>query len=138
MQLPEIFFLISCCTCGVFPICLRTWSPAMGGALAEMMRGVCGKALACCFFSVLIVCNFLGWLWLYLASLSRTDANSSEEGDPNYCPPAVWNTAYFIVNAFWCVLLFVFLRVGAKVYMFFRGDDDQDLRGVEEGRRERG
>ena len=114
------FFLQANCTIGAFPTVLRTCCPGVGGACADILAGLCGKLVLFVIYLITLLCNLLGFFWIYFAEMARTPQNSSQEGDPNYCAPEVWITANFIVNGFWVVSAIGLLMVFAQVFRFFR------------------
>ncbi len=115
---------IACCSVGPIPVGMREYSPVLGGTIAAVMSGLFGKLILFVLFGMVSLCNLIGCFWIYMASLARTPDNSSEEGDPNYCHPVVWNSAFFITNAFWVITIAMAISIGATVHKFFRGDDE--------------
>ncbi len=113
----------ACCTVGPLPMGLRAYSPLIGGSIADVMSGLFGKLALFVLFGVISLCNLIGCFWLYMAALSRTPDNSAEEGDPNYCHPMLWNSAYIITNGFWIMTIATAISIGAAIHKFFRGDD---------------
>ncbi len=131
---------IACCAVGPLADPCREYSPLIGGVVANVLQGLAGKLSLFVMFGIVSMCNLLGCFWIYMASLCRTDDNSTAEGDPNYCHPLLWNSAYFITNGFWIVMLATFISIGARIHKFFRGaeGDVQTLGNVKLPRHRRG
>ena len=109
-------------TIGACPATLRTCCPGIGGAISDLMVGVCGKMILFLMYLITLLCNLLGYFWLYMANLARTPNNSSE-GAVNYCAPEIWYTAYTVVNTFWVLSAIGALMVCAQIHRFFRSEE---------------
>ncbi len=93
--------------------------------VGNILTGLCGKMTLFIIWIFMFMLNLLGYLWLYLAKVYRTDLNSSEEGDPNYCSPAVWYTANIVNNLFWAFSAISTVIVLAQMYLFCLGPEYQ-------------
>ncbi len=114
-------------TQGLLPNFCRSRIPLCGHCCADTIQGICGLLVSLYAIVVLIACNFIGSLFLAAAKLGRTTFDSDEPGDPNYCHPAVWNTALFITRAFWVAFAVVIFSAVAKFYKFLVGGGKADL-----------
>ena len=67
-------------TIGVGPAILKTCCPGVGGAIANICVGVCGKMVLFTMYLITLLCNLLGQFWLSMASRARKPDNSDLEG----------------------------------------------------------
>ena len=114
--------IVASMTVGAFPLMLRQWSKVVGGAIADIITGFLGKFVLALFYFAMIVCNLLGCLWVYLASINRTPANSLGKHAPNYCQPVVWGLSQFVTKSFWILSFIVGIRLSSEFYKLFRND----------------
>merc|ERR1712080_267515 len=128
--------IIACLAIGPCLIGLRRKWPCLGTILYDVLTGICGKLLLFLMFWISFISNLLGFFWLYMAGLARGAQDTSEGdfqyGGKNYCAPDVWYFSHFIVYSFFVVTVFLVIRVGAKIFSFFRGDED-DIEVIELG-----
>lgn len=66
------------------------------------------------FYITTLFCNIIGFFWLYMVGLARTESNSSRPGEVNFCMPEIWYMAHIVVNIFWIITV-----LGAKIYRLF-------------------
>jgi len=122
-----VLFLVSGawanCTIGACPATLRTCSPGVGGALADILAGICGKIVLLAIYLITLLCNLIGYFWIYLAKMARTPENSKIPGDMNYCAAEVWITAQIVVIIFWVISSCGALMVCAQIHRFFRSEE---------------
>ena len=93
-----------------------------GIVVGTISDGVLCKMILFLMYLITLLCNLLGYLWLYLASQARTPDNSSE-GAVNYCAPEIWYTAKLVVNLFWIFSAIGALMVCAQIHRFFRTEE---------------
>lgn len=106
----------ACCTIGCFPLMLRGWSPIIGGAIADVLTGLCGKLVMLIVYILILTCDLLGSIWIALASPHVTFQPSTQ-----YCHPFLWYTANIITKSFWIVAALLLLEAVAKVHSLIRG-----------------
>lgn len=114
--------IVAFLTVGGFPLMLRQWSKVVGGAVADILTGFCGKFILALFYVVMICCNLLGCLWIYLASINRNPMNSLEKHSPDYCQPLVWGLSLFVTKSFWVLSFIVGIKLCSEFYKLFRND----------------
>ena len=112
------------------------WGRAMRTIMkpvGNILTGLCGRLTLFFIWIIAFLLNLLGYFWLYLASLHRTDTNSANLGDPNYCTPYIWYTAKATVNMFWIFSVLSFFFTFAEMYLFVLGPEFKQLKIVEIG-----
>ena len=112
--------LLANTTIGACPAAMRTCCPGIGGAISDIMVGVCGKMILFLLYLVTLLCNILGQFWLSMASEART----SFEGI-NYCAGDIWFMAHFVVNSFWVLSILGGLSVFSAIFRFCRSEESR-------------
>merc|ERR1712136_230690 len=128
--------VIACLSVGPFAIAMKNRCLCLGAIVYEIFGGICGKLLLFFMFWLSLVANLLGFFWIHMASLARQSQDSNEVdfeyGGRNYCAPEIWYLANFVVYSFFVVSVFLVIRLGANIFSFFRGDED-DIEYIELG-----
>ena len=112
-------------TIGLGPAILKTCCPGVGGAIANICVGVCGKMVLFTMYLITLLCNLLGQFWLSVAGRARTPGNSDIEGQVNYCDPMIWYTAHVVVNTFWVISALGVLMICAGISRFCRSEESR-------------
>jgi hypothetical protein len=95
----------------------------IGACPCHILEGIFGKIVLFLMYLITLLCNLLGFFWLFMASKARNPENSSNKMDINYCAPEIWITANVVVNIFWIVSGFGVLVVCAQLHRFFRSEE---------------
>ena len=103
--IPEI--LEDCCCCG------------LGGCIGAILSSLLSKMILFALSMIIILCNFLGYFWIYIAKKSRTVENSSGPGSPNYCDTSIWLVAHVTIYTLFTILFFLIVRMFASFYYNF-------------------
>ena len=103
--IPEI--LEDCCCCG------------LGGCIGAILSSLLSKMILFALSMIIILCNFLGYFWIYIAKKSRTVENSSGPGSPNYCDTSIWLVAHVTIYTLFTILILLIVRMFASFYYNF-------------------
>jgi len=91
--------------------------------LGKIMTGLCGKVTLFSFWLVALLFSAIGSLWISLAKGVKTEFNSAQEGDPNYCAPEVWYLTQVTIYLFWMLSAVGLIFMMGKIYLFFLGPE---------------
>ena len=87
--------------------------------IGAILSSLLSKLVLLCLSLVILLCNFLGYFWIYMASKSRNEENSSNPGSPNYCAKDIWYMAHITIYSLFIIYALMILRMFASFYWHF-------------------